>query len=67
MWACFDQCWICVGYLGYMFNVGYYFTTSNKQNAWGTQFAVTHQEIIFDPGNYFWIYSLNLSWELKFK
>ena len=49
------------------FNVGYYFTTSNKQNAWGTQFAVTHQEIIFDPGNYFWIYSLNLSWELKFK
>ena len=49
------------------FNVGYYFTTSSKQNAWGTQFAVTHQEIIFDPGNYFWIYSLNLSWELKFK
>ncbi|MFM2370088.1 MAG: hypothetical protein RL619_2409 [Bacteroidota bacterium] len=48
-------------------NLGYYFSSSNKQNAWGTQFAVTHQEIIFDQGNYFWIYSLNLSWELKFK
>ncbi|RTY67627.1 YaiO family outer membrane beta-barrel protein [Flavobacterium sp. GSP27] len=48
-------------------NLGYYFTSSNKQNAWGTQLAVTHQEIIFDQGNFFWIYSLVLSWELKFK
>ena len=48
-------------------NLGYYFSSSNKQNAWGTQFGVVHQEIIFDPGNYFWIYSLTLSWELKFK
>ncbi|MFV8346653.1 YaiO family outer membrane beta-barrel protein [Flavobacterium sp. ZB4P13] len=48
-------------------NLGYYFTSSNKQNAWGTQFGVSHQEIIFDQGNYFWIYSLALSWELKFK
>lgn len=49
------------------FNLGYYFSSSNKQNAWGTQFAVSHQEIIFDPGNYLWIYSLNLSWEIRFK
>ncbi|MDF1517680.1 MAG: YaiO family outer membrane beta-barrel protein [Lutibacter sp.] len=49
------------------FNVGYYFTSSNKQNAWGTQFSVTHQEISFDPGNYFWIYSLGLNWALKFR
>jgi YaiO family outer membrane protein len=48
-------------------NLGYYFTSSNKQNAWGTQFGVSHQEIIFDQGNYFWIYSVALSWELKFK
>ena len=48
-------------------NVGYYFTTTNKQNAWGAQFGVAHQEIIFDQGNFFWIYSLALSWELKFK
>ncbi|MFV5702091.1 YaiO family outer membrane beta-barrel protein [Flavobacterium sp. XS2P12] len=48
-------------------NLSYYFTSSNKQNAWGTQFGVSHQEIIFDQGNYFWIYSVALSWELKFK
>ena len=48
-------------------NIGYYFTSSNKRNAWGTQFGVTHQEISFDQGSYFWIYSLTLSWDLKFK
>lgn len=46
---------------------GYYFTSSNKKNAYGFQFGVTHQEISFDPGNYFWIYSLSTSWNLKFK
>lgn len=49
------------------FNVGYFFTTSNNKNAWGAQFDVAHQEISFDPGNYFWIYSLTFSWDLKFK
>lgn len=49
------------------FNIGYYFTTANNKNAWGAQFDVAHQEISFDPGNYFWIYSLSLSWDLKFK
>ena len=49
------------------FNIGYYFTTANKQNAWGVQMGVAHQEIIFDQGNFFWIYSLALSWDLKFK
>lgn len=48
-------------------NFSYFFTSSNKQHAWGTQFGVSHQEIIFDQGNYFWIYSVALSWELKFK
>ncbi|NEW79750.1 MAG: YaiO family outer membrane beta-barrel protein [Gelidibacter sp.] len=49
------------------FNFGYYFTSSNKQNAWGTLLGVTHQEISFNPGNYFWIYSIGLNWELKFR
>lgn len=49
------------------FNVGYYFTTNKNRNAWGAQFDITHQEISFDPGNYFWIYSFTLSWDLKFK
>ncbi|MBI9040019.1 YaiO family outer membrane beta-barrel protein [Lutibacter sp.] len=48
-------------------NFGYYFTSKSKQNAWGTQLGISHQEISFDPGNFFWIYSLGVSWELKFK
>lgn len=48
-------------------NMGYYFTSSNKQNLWGAKFGITHQEISFDPGNYFWIYSFGLSWEVKFR
>ncbi len=50
-----------------IFNIGYYFTSSNKQNLWGTRFGITHQEIIFDSGNYFWIYSFSLSLEVKFR
>ena len=46
---------------------GYYFSSSNKRNNWGTQFGVTHQEKSFDQGNYFWIYTLAVSWEVKFK
>ncbi|GGK50327.1 hypothetical protein GCM10007963_18360 [Lutibacter litoralis] len=45
----------------------YYFTSKNNKNAWGTQVGITHQEITFDEGNFFWIYSLGLSWNLKFK
>jgi YaiO family outer membrane protein len=48
-------------------NTGYYFSSPNKRNNWGTQFGVTHQEKTFDQGNYFWIYTLALSWEVKFK
>lgn len=49
------------------FNLSYFFTTNQNRNAWGAQFDITHQEISFDPGNYFWIYSFTLSWDLKFK
>lgn len=48
-------------------NIGYYFSSPNGQNLWGQKIGVTHQEISFDPGNYFWIYSFSLTWELKFK
>ncbi|HEX9825218.1 MAG TPA: YaiO family outer membrane beta-barrel protein [Flavobacteriaceae bacterium] len=48
-------------------NLGYYFTSTNKKNAWGLKTGVSHQEISFDPGSYFWIYSLALSWDIKFK
>ena len=46
---------------------GYYFTTSNNKNSWGAQLNVSHQEKSFSQRNYFWIYSLSLSWELNFK
>lgn len=48
-------------------NVGYYFISKNKRNLYGIQTALTHQEISFDPGNYFWIYSISLSYELKYR
>ena len=48
-------------------NLGYYFTSKNNRNSWGIQAGVYHQEISFDPGNYFWIYSFALSWDLKFR
>jgi YaiO family outer membrane protein len=48
-------------------NIGYYFTSKNNKNSWGIQTGVYHQEISFNPGNYFWIYSFGLSWEIKFR
>jgi len=48
-------------------NLGYYFSSKNNQNAWGIQGGVSHQEISFNPGSYFWIYSFSLSWEIKFR
>lgn len=46
---------------------GYFFTSKNNRNLWGSNFGLTHQEESFSPGNYFWIYSFAVSWELKFR
>jgi len=48
-------------------NLGYYFTSKNSKNSWGIKGGVTHQEISFDPGSFFWIYSASLSWQVKFR
>lgn len=48
-------------------NFGYYFTSQNNKNAWGIQAGISHQEISFDPGSYFWIYSFGVSWDIKFR
>lgn len=48
-------------------NLGYYFTSNDNKNSWGIQVGVSHQEISFDPGSYFWIYSFSLSWDVKFR
>jgi len=46
---------------------GYYFTTTHKQNAWGAKFGITHQELSFNPGSYYYIYNVGFSWQLKFR
>ncbi|MFI1744961.1 YaiO family outer membrane beta-barrel protein [Thalassobellus sediminis] len=48
-------------------NLGYFFTSKNNKNAWGIRTGIVHQEISFDPGTYFWIFDVGLSWELKFR
>ena len=48
-------------------NFGYNFSSKNKQNLFGSTFGITHQEKSFDIGSYFWIYSISLSWDVKFK
>ncbi|MCF7567017.1 YaiO family outer membrane beta-barrel protein [Sabulilitoribacter arenilitoris] len=47
-------------------NLGYFFSSKNNMHIWGIQTGVSHQEISFDPGNYFLVYSFGLSWDLKF-
>lgn len=47
--------------------LGYYFTSNNRKNAWGVQAGITHQEISFDAGNFFWIYSIGVNWDFRFK
>ena len=49
------------------FNLGYYFSSKNNKNYWGIQSGISHQEISFNPGSYFWIYSFSLSWDLLFR
>lgn len=49
------------------FKVDYFFSSTNKRNAWGTQLGITHQEKSFEQGSYFWIYSFSVTWDLKFK
>ena len=49
------------------FNLGYYFTSKNKQHLWGTKLGVAHQEISFDVGNYFWIYTIGFNYEVNFR
>lgn len=48
-------------------NVGYFFTSKDKQHAFGTQVGVTHQQMLFDPENYYWVYFVAFSWDLRFR
>ncbi|AUP79792.1 YaiO family outer membrane beta-barrel protein [Flavivirga eckloniae] len=48
-------------------NLGYYFSSKNNKIIWGAQAGIAHQEISFNPGSYFWIYSFSLSCDIKFR
>ena len=48
-------------------NVGYYFTSSKKKNAWGSTFGLRHEEKSFSRGEYYLIYSLSISYSVRFK
>lgn len=48
------------------FNLGYYFSSVNNKNTYGIHAGINRQEISFDLGDYFWIYSVSLSWDVKF-
>lgn len=45
----------------------YYFSSKNNKNRWGLQTGVAHQEMIFNPGSYFWVYNVGLTWYLSFR
>ncbi len=48
-------------------NLNYYFTSSNNKHAFGTQLGVTHQEKVQTPGEYYLVYFIAFSWDLRFK
>ncbi len=47
--------------------LGFYFTSLSKKNAWGATFSLSHEEKSYSRGNYFLIYSLGISYRMKFK
>ena len=48
-------------------NFGYFFTSNGNKNAWGIRGGIVHQEISFNPGSYFWIFDIGVSYEIKFR
>lgn len=48
-------------------NFSYNFTSKTLKHAFGTKIGITHREKSFSPGDYLWIYSLGVSWELRYR
>ncbi|MBK9934185.1 MAG: YaiO family outer membrane beta-barrel protein [Cytophagaceae bacterium] len=48
------------------FDISNNFKFLNNRNFIGAGFSVVHQESVFDPGKYFWIYSFRLSSQVRF-
>lgn len=48
-------------------DLGYFFSTENKKHFWGTGLGVAREEKINDRGNYFLVFYLGLSYDVRFK
>jgi YaiO family outer membrane protein len=48
-------------------NVSYNFTSNNKKHAFGSKFGLTHREKSFSPGDYIWIYSFGINWDIRYR
>ena len=46
---------------------GYYFSSNNKKHAWGASLNISREEISYDRGEYFLMFSLGASYSLRFK
>jgi len=44
----------------------YQFSGKKPSNLYKAQLGITHQELIFEPGSYFWALSLGLKYHIKF-
>lgn len=47
--------------------INYNFTSKSLKHAFGTKLGLSHREKSFSPGNYLWIYSLGVNWELRYR
>ena len=56
-----------IGLKSQKINLGYNFTSPNQRNIYNTQFGVTHQEEAFSPGDYYWVYFVGFTWDVRFR
>jgi YaiO family outer membrane protein len=56
-----------IGLKSQKINLGYNFTSRNQLNIYNTQFGITHQEELFSPGDYYWVYFVAFTWDLRFR
>ena len=56
-----------IGLKSQKINLGYNFTSRNQRNIYNTQFGITHQEELSSPGDYYWVYFVAITWDMRFR
>lgn len=56
-----------IGLKSQKINLGYNFTSRNQLNIYNTQFGITHQEQLSSPGDYYWVYFVAFTWDVRFR